>query len=693
MAILPLAPAMEGDSVLTELGKQVGTALTYNLYQVGGIETQPSQTMLAAVGDELLTREEAAELAIRFGSRSVLTGTVEHAGFDGRVRATVQLLTSDGLALLALASATASADSISVLANALTSALLKEIWRKGRAPTPQVEAALGTDSLRALRKFLEGELKYAKFAPPAAAESYLAAFQIDSTFWLAAAMYATSWRWVRHSGPNEADADPQVLAALREHVDELPEPQRSWVRSAAWRFGYEPDEFEPAISWVDLYDNYADLALREEDFWPIVADHGDAVFHGGAAFGHPPSAAAEAFERALRLNPVLRESYIGRAHYPWVQPWPWDDADWQEAVALADATPDGSWRDSLPDGPWSALVLFCRSYIGVTADSTLLSPVRNALIERIWADDFGTFEGLMTSFFSRGAAFLTGTPRCLVDSHVPALSLEPDPVNRAWNHLNIAYGWAGSGAWDSASAHIYEAARGADPTASLAAYRLAVAGAWLGFLDTRDVRDLRSYAEGATRKKQSQFDPDQRYLQAELAWLDGVLAVSDDDRSGLSQARDAIPVEDDWIYGRFRRSLQAFELAANGDNAAAADSLYVVETTASDGGLPFLWTSSIHEEAPVFRPVNRLALSRLLVALGDTVRAEKNAALARELTRASIENERLRAGPGVPGTGSNLRGVGTSGSCEAVLLAGFSARIQSTTTRTWVPRHGRPWRA
>src|SRR6185312_12864246 len=55
------------------------------------------------------------------------------------------------------ASVTNSPDSIVALTDSVTHKLLRQVWQRGEAPTPSLEAALETRSVPALRAFLEGE--------------------------------------------------------------------------------------------------------------------------------------------------------------------------------------------------------------------------------------------------------------------------------------------------------------------------------------------------------------------------------------------------------------------------------------------------------------------------------------------------------------------------------------------------------
>jgi hypothetical protein len=172
---------------------------------------------------------------------------------------------------------------------------------------------------------------------------------------------------------------------------------------------------------------------------------------------------------------------------------------------------------------------------------------------------------------------------------------------------------------------------GPDPTATLAAHRLAVAGAWLGHVHPTQVIELRPYADRAARRADDPSmpwpfgspNPDLPYLLAELSWMDGMLAFAREDPASLDLARSELSDGEDWAMRRFQRSLRAFALALEGNHGAAADTLYALEMLVPPDQVPVLWTSGTFEEMPVLHAVNRLAAGLWLLAEGDTARAEE----------------------------------------------------------------------
>jgi hypothetical protein len=103
------------------------------------------------------------------------------------------------------------------------------------------------------------------------------------------------------------------------------------------------------------------------------------------------------------------------------------------------------------------------------------------------------------------------------------------PEWQRMHRLLLALSWGGRGAWDSALAGMDRlAAEGPDSIAALPAYGIAVLGTWLDALAPTEALARRPTAAGAASR-------DGVPGPAELAWLDGVLAVARKDRAGLAK--------------------------------------------------------------------------------------------------------------------------------------------------------------
>ena len=99
--------------------------------------------------------------------------------------------------------------------------------------------------------------------------------------------------------------------------------------------------------------------------------------------------------------------------------------------------------------------------------------------------------------------------------------------------------------------------------------------------------------------------------RAEIAWLDGLVAVSRGDRSGIADARAAIQRTGDSSATALDRSLAAFDAALSGNKAGAGKAMAELEwQEAATGARAFV-------RHPYTIPVDRLAAARWLAESGD----------------------------------------------------------------------------
>jgi hypothetical protein len=172
----------------------------------------------------------------------------------------------------------------------------------------------------------------------------------------------------------------------------------------------------------------------------------------------------------------------------------------------------------------------------------------------------------------------------------------------AGHYLAIAVAQAHRGAWDSSLVALDGyVARVSDPDAPLYAYRMAVVGAWLGAL----LPEVAAGRRAAAARDSLALAPASR---AELAWLDGLLAVVRRDTAALTAARRASSGADSVTGPMLGRSLAAFSDALAGERDRAADSLVALERERAERGLS-RYASDAH---PFLTAVNRLAAGRWL---------------------------------------------------------------------------------
>src|ERR671910_3011562 len=229
----PVAPAAESLAVLpfrtsgpgvAFLGEGMVDLLSTNLSGVGGIYAVDPRTVLqrwhrsSSRGSEDIARALAVGRALDAGS--VVLGSVVSAG--GRVRLAADLYSTLGKPL-GRAQVEAPADSVLGAVDRLSLALLRDVWRS-KEPIPNLRlASLTTDSIEALRSYLEGERYYRRLAWDSALAAYTRAVEIDSTFALAHLRRAQAFGWTAGYGLGESRT---ALAAAGRFAGRLPARDR-----------------------------------------------------------------------------------------------------------------------------------------------------------------------------------------------------------------------------------------------------------------------------------------------------------------------------------------------------------------------------------------------------------------------------------------------------------------------------------
>jgi hypothetical protein len=216
------------------------------------------------------------------------------------------------------------------------------------------------------------------------------------------------------------------------------------------------------------------------------------------------------------------------------------------------------------------------------------------------------------------------------DRFVPSVALSDNPaVQIAFNRRLLAHGlppdeagvtswflvleWAMRGAWDSALVARDQLIQGpADTLGMFNSYRTAVLGGWVGALPVREAARRRPAAAALVMGRSPGY-------RAEMAWLDGVLAVAGNDLKGLVAARAALKRSGGEWVSNLDRSLGAFESALRGDRRSAASAMAALEWELSEGN-PYAGGGSAAPHA-LLRGVNRLAAAGWLRDQGDGAQA------------------------------------------------------------------------
>ena len=222
IAVLPFSASGPGVEVL---GEGMVDLLTTNLQGVGGIQVVDPRLVLKRWGrkdpDEESGVEEALDLGRELDAGSVVTGSAVSAG--GRVRLAADLYAVAGGERLGRAQVDGPADSILPLVDRLSVALLRDVWRS-REPLPSLDlGSLTTDSIGALRAYLQGERYYRRFALDSALAQYTRAVEVDSTFALAHLRRALVIGW---TGGYGSPASVQAADAGFRFAERLPPRSR-----------------------------------------------------------------------------------------------------------------------------------------------------------------------------------------------------------------------------------------------------------------------------------------------------------------------------------------------------------------------------------------------------------------------------------------------------------------------------------
>jgi tetratricopeptide (TPR) repeat protein len=195
-----------------------------------------------------------------------------------------------------------------------------------------------------------------------------------------------------------------------------------------------------------------------------------------------------------------------------------------------------------------------------------------------------------------------GIGREQVELSTRVIARGPPSAVAAGHYLAIAIAQAQRGAWDASLVALDGfVARAPNAAAPLYPYRMAVVGAWLGALTP----DVASSRRAAAVRDSANLPAASR---AEVAWLDGLLAVASRDAKALGSARRALRGADSVSAPMLDRSLAAFADELAGDRDRAADSLVALERDRAERGL----SRSRSDAHPFLTAVNRLAAGRWL---------------------------------------------------------------------------------
>ena len=578
MAVLPFVPT-SSDTALVRLGRDLATTIGASLDGVGDIRTVDRLAVLAQIPEQgaALTLKEGAALGRRLGASSVVHGSLAREG--ARVRLDVGLFTSDSLTPLARGTVLAPPESLSALSDSVVWRLLADIWRRGPPPTPTLEAAMTTRSVEALRAYLDGERFLVAGQGDDAKAAYGRAIAADSSFWFA------YFRYSRPMGWDDEDEDPAIRHAYWTHRRLLPDRERMLI---------EASQLDSGFTWQRR--RLEELVRRYPDYSPGWWMLGDQLLHFYPLIGATPLDARNALERVVALTPAM---VAGWEHLAWAA---------QEIPDTATVARAVNRLVRMGAGP---------TFVKLGFDKLLMYRTWLAL-ERRNGSAGRMVDSLYLDVVTPGR-----------DHFVPSLALASDPaVQIAFNRRMLRHGlppqearstswltaleWAMRGAWDSALVARDQLVRGpADTMSLLNSYRTAVLGAWVGALPPGEAARRRAAAALATGAGPG--------YRAEMAWLDGVLAVAGNDLKGLLAARVALKASGGAWTTILDRSLGAFESGLRGDRRSAASAMAALEWELAEGNQWFMGDHATPHA--LLRGVDRMAAAEWLQEQGDGAQA------------------------------------------------------------------------
>ncbi|HEV8453460.1 MAG TPA: BTAD domain-containing putative transcriptional regulator [Gemmatimonadales bacterium] len=285
IAVLPFA--YRGNPEFTYLAEGMVDLLGADLSGAGEIRTIDPHAVLARTRypDGKWSPQQAGKISAQLGAGSYVLGDITEAGGRLRISARLYRVGSEDEAR-EVAAVDGAAAQLFRLVDALTIQLLKT---RGRDPgLPQVNlAALTTDSLAALKAYLEGERALRAWCTDSAVGVFQRATEIDPSFALA------YYRLAIAAQEKPALARKALNQALR-YSARLGDHERKLVHALdAFNRGHQKDAERL----------YRELVTRYPNDFEAWSQWGDVLMHGGSRLGRSWFDARQPFERVLSMEP------------------------------------------------------------------------------------------------------------------------------------------------------------------------------------------------------------------------------------------------------------------------------------------------------------------------------------------------------------------------------------------------------
>ena len=295
IAVVPFATSGAG---LEGIGEGMVDLLAANLDGVGPIRTiEPRATVrewrrrVQGDGGDL---DDALAVARDTRAASVLTGSIVATG--GTARLTAELYDLDG-GRIGGAQVDGPSGSVLALADGLSLALLRDIW-KSRQPLPSANAsAINSASMPAIRAYLRGERHHRRGEWDSAQVAFEEAVADDSTFALAWYRLANTLGW---KGQYANQASLRASANALRYADSLPPRMRSLL------VAYDLFARQHHLA-DDSARTYVQRFPEDADGWYLL---GEAQFHGRLMSPMAPEELRRPFDRVLQIDSTLTPAAI-----------------------------------------------------------------------------------------------------------------------------------------------------------------------------------------------------------------------------------------------------------------------------------------------------------------------------------------------------------------------------------------------
>ena len=277
--------------------------LTTNLDGMGGYRTIDARTVMARwrerVGsDETPDLRTALEVAGSTGARFGLVGNL--VGNPGGVRVAADIYDLNTGKKVTQSYVEGPADSVLALVGRLSVNLTRELLAAAGQQVMQAPrtAGLTTESLEALRHYLDGEAAYRRSNFAGAAAAFERAVGVDSTFALAWARLSSSYGWLENIS-SEAGARAGDRAVALSH--RLPARERMMVEAER---GMLEGRLETVQTLREAVSKYPDDA----EAWFLL---GEYYRHNGTGAGvSTEEDELEVFRKAVALDPGFTPYYV-----------------------------------------------------------------------------------------------------------------------------------------------------------------------------------------------------------------------------------------------------------------------------------------------------------------------------------------------------------------------------------------------